>query len=109
MAPARARPGIASHQKPQRQDSAPAISPLPTRPIPAPISSPVRITPQMRARSPAGNRSPISEASVGPAVALTAPRARRDSSSHVSDGAAPVAIVAIDHRTTLIHSSRTRR
>nr|WP_255269879.1 hypothetical protein [Actinomadura madurae] len=55
----------------------PASSPNPT-----PTSSPARIRPYIAARSSGGNRSPISDATVGPAVAVTAPSATLDASSH---------------------------
>ena len=103
-----ATPGSASHQNAQRQDSTPASAPLATRPVPAPMSSPLSTTPHTRARSRASNMSPMIEASVGPAVAVTAPSATRASSRPVSDVAAPHATIAADQSTTLHVSRRTR-
>ncbi len=102
------RPGIASQPNPSRHDSAPARFPLTTTPIPDPISSPVRIIPQTLARSPAGKKSPVSEASVGPAVAVTAPRATRVRIRMVNDGANALAPIAKLHTTMLAASSCTR-
>src|SRR2546421_5031455 len=62
----------------------------------------------MRPRSEAANQSPTSEATIGPAAAVTAPRKRRAMSRCPNDGAVALQIIAAPQSTTAPPSTRVR-
>src|SRR6188768_1225748 len=94
MAQTRTALGGTIAKNPQRQLSSVETSPAMRKPSPAPISSPDRISPKIEARSRAGKKSPVIDATQGQAAATIAPSARRASSRNRYEVAMPQAIIA---------------
>ena len=78
------------------------------KPMPMPMSSPAMMSPYMAARSRAGKKSPVSEATQGHATAVSAPITARVTSRNENEFETPLIPSATTQLATTIISS-TRR
>ncbi len=101
-------PMTARTMKTPRHPNRAAAPPARRNPTPAPISSPLRIHDRIRPRSLGRYRSPVSDAIVGPPVAVTTPRNSRATKSIRNVTERPVATMAMLQIMMLPASSRTR-
>src|SRR4051794_362146 len=99
--------GSARMTKAARHESA-ATLPVIAKPMPAPTYSPARMTPQIRPRSQLPNQSPTSEATIGPAEAVTAPRKSRVHRSSLKSAAVALHSIAAPQVTIVTPRMRVR-